>query len=161
MLFLDDATAIASVVSNDPEASKRISSYVSKVLPDSWGIAGSLRNTGYVLTNMATLGRYADPTDKATADRVCTGIADAASIAINKAIPKYTMLWRFVSSTTVSRVLHKTSHTATSVLMVDGQSHLFDWHATLSAQDPMLFKTVADWLVGKGGVTLKDFGGFM
>jgi hypothetical protein len=44
--------------------------------------------------------------------------------------------------------------------MIDGQCHVFDWHATLDADNPMLFKSVAGWLAGRGGTPLADFKGF-
>jgi hypothetical protein len=115
-----------------------------------------------VALNLATFGKYADPTDKKTADRVCTGIANATSRAINKAVDaKDARLFRVLGATTIDRFLGGMSHTATCVCMIDLQSHVFDWHATLSAQDPMLFKTEGEWLYGIGGVTLADFGGWM
>lgn len=48
----------------------------------------------------------------------------------------------------------------TGVVMIDGQFHVFDWHATLAADNPMLFKSVAGWLGGRGGTPLAEFKGF-
>ena len=74
---------------------------------------------------------------------------------------KVARLRRVTRAGPVSRVLNGVDHTALQLDMIDGQSHVFDFHATLDADNPMLFKSVKDWLVVKNGVVLKDFTGFI
>ena len=54
---------------SETEAVKRIDSNIDEVVPASWGVAGGIRNAGYVLLNMVTFGTYADPTDPEFANR--------------------------------------------------------------------------------------------
>ena len=161
MLNHTDAKAIAARVAADPEASKRINSNIDAVIPASWGMAGGLRNAGYVVLGMATGYRMGDPTEPEYANRVCTGISDAAVAAINAGVnSRLAPLRRVRQALQVDRDLDGTAHTAVRVEMIDGQCHVFDWHATLDADNPMLFKSVAGWLAGRGGTPLDDFKGF-
>jgi hypothetical protein len=59
------AEAIVKVVQQDPACQERIPSCLSYVLPDSWGIAGPLRNWGLVISGK-------DPSNRAVAGLVCT-----------------------------------------------------------------------------------------
>lgn len=161
MLNRTEAQAIAALIAADPEASKRIDSNIEAVIPASWGLAGGLRNAGYVALGMLSLGRLADPSEPEYANRVCTGISDAAVAAIHAAVKsRQAALRRVREAQQVDRDLHGVAHTAVRVEMIDGQFHVFDWHATLDADNPMLFKSVAGWLGGQGGTTLADFKGF-
>jgi len=65
----EEAKAIVLLVDKDLESSKRISSVIDDILPDS---SGSIRNTGYVLGNMFSLGYWGDASEKEFSDRVCT-----------------------------------------------------------------------------------------
>lgn len=160
MLTVEDAKNIAATVSADPEASKRIDSSIDAIVPASWGIAGGLRNAGYVAMGMVTFGKYADPTEPEFANRVCTGISDAASSALNKAIAKGDPRLRNLKGVVpISRILNGTDHTAVQIEMQDGQQHVFDWHATLDADNPMIFSSPAQWVKGEGGIPLKNFSG--
>jgi len=161
MLTIEEATNIATVVSNDPEASKRIDSNIDGLIPASWGISGGLRNAGYVAMGMVTLGNYADPSEPEFANRVCTGISDAASAALNRSVAiGNARLQSIKSAVPISRLLSGVDHTAVQVEMQDGQKHVFDWHATLDADNPMVFQSPAKWLKGEGGVPLKEFRGW-
>jgi hypothetical protein len=156
-----DAKAVVDLVGKDSESKKRISSVIDNILPDSWGISGAMRNWGYVLGGMATLGNWGDPSEKEFADRVCTGIADATSLAINKLIKAGDPRMRkFTKAVTVDRTLRSTAHTATGIVMADGSEHVIDWHATLSAENPMLFESVRDWKADKNGITYEEFSGW-
>ncbi len=68
----EEAKAIVLLVDKDLESSKRITSVIDDILPDSWGLSGSIRNTGYVLGNMFSLGYWGDASEKEFSDRVCT-----------------------------------------------------------------------------------------
>lgn len=156
-----DAESIVNLICNDADSIKRIDSNIDGVLPDSWGISGSLRNWGYVLGGMATFGYWGDPTEEEFADRVCTGIADATSQAINRAIKAVDPKLRSIKkATTVSRNRLGTAHTATVVIMIDDAEHVFDWHATLSAENPLMFRYVRDWKGDKNGETYDGFEGW-
>jgi hypothetical protein len=161
VLTVEQAKSVAAVVAIDPEASNRIDSDIDSLVPASWGIAGGLRNAGYVALGMVSLGKYGDPTDAEYANRVCTGISDAASAAINKAVGRKDARLRTIKSAVpISRVLNGTDHTAVQVDVLDGQQHVFDWHATLDAENPMIFASPAKWIRGEGGIPLKEFRGW-
>lgn len=161
MLTVADAEHITAVVASDAEATKRIESNIDDLIPAAWGIAGGLRNAGYVALGMVTLGRYGDPTEPEVANRVCTGISDAAANAIHRAKAKPDpRLRRVKAALPISRVLGGVDHTAVQVEMLDGKAHVFDWHATLDAENPMLFPSAAKWLKGEGGTPLKAFTGW-
>lgn len=161
MITVEEAKNLVVVVSTDPEASKRIDSNIDGIVPASWGIAGGLRNAGYVALGMITLGKLGDPTDAEYANRVCTGISDAASAAINKAITRQDARVRTIKiAMPVSRILNGTDHTAVQIDVLDGQQHVIDWHATLDAGNPMMFESPAKWVLGQGGIPLSDFHGW-
>lgn len=161
MLSTAQAKQITQVVASDPEASKRIDSDIDGLVPASWGIAGGLRNAGYVALGMVTLGKYGDPTEPEFANRVCTGISDAASNALNRAVAAKDARVRTLKlASPVSRVLDGVDHTAVQLQMQDGQQHVFDWHATLDADNPMLFQSPAKWIKGKDGLPLSEFKGW-
>ena len=112
MLNHTDAKAIAARVAADPEASKRINSNIDAVIPASWGVAGGLRNAGYVVLGMATGYRLGDPTEPEYANRVCTGISDAAVAAINAGVnSRLAPLRRVRQALQVDRDLDGTAHT--------------------------------------------------
>ena len=161
MLSRTEANDFAVIVANDPEASKRIDSNLDGFFPASWGVAGGFRNAGYVALGMASLGRHGDPTEPEYANRVCTGISDASSAALNAAVARGDARVRtLVSAVPISRLLDGVDHTAVQVTMRDGQRHVLDWHATLDAENPLLFRTPAGWVKGVGGVALKEFDGW-
>lgn len=161
MLTLEEAKNLVAVVAGDPEATKRIDSNIDAIIPASWGIAGGLRNAGYVALGMVSLGSLGDPTDPEYANRVCTGISDAASSALNRAIAKKdARVRRLKAAVPISRVLNSIDHTAVQIDLDDGQRHVIDWHATLDAVNPMMFDSPAKWVRGEGGVPLKDFRGW-
>jgi hypothetical protein len=161
-LTKDDVGSVIKVINSDPECQKRISSFIDDVLPDTLGISGATRNWGYVFGNIFTFGYWGDPTDKEFADRVCTGIAEATANAINNAITNTCNpgLINFKGAGNVDRVLRGTSHTATSIIMKDDSRYVFDWHATLNIENPMLYKSLVDWKLDRNGVVYADFSGW-
>jgi len=161
MLTVTEAKEITLLVARDAESSKRIDSNIDAIIPASWGIAGGLRNLAYVGLWMGTLGHYGDASEPEFANRVCTGISDAASIAINKNVAsKEARASRVTKAEPVGRVLNGIDHTAVQVRMSDGQKHIFDWHATLDAANPLLFESPLKWHQGEGGVPLQEFKGW-
>ena len=161
MLTVDEAKSMCAVVAGDPEASKRIDSNLDGLVPAAWGIAGGLRNAGYVALGLVTGGVLGDPTEPEYANRVCTGISDAASDALNRAIAKRDARVRNLErASPISRVTNGIDHTAVQVAMKDGQKHVFDWHATLDASNPLLFQSPAVWVEGGSGTPLDKFLGW-
>ena len=161
MMTRTDAQGVVDIVAADPESNRRIDSNIDGIIPASWGIAGGLRNAGYVALYMASFGRFGDPTEVEYADRVCTGIADATSNAINKAVKdRDARVRRVRSAGVVDRARYGTAHPATSVMMVDGQTHVIDWHSTLDQKNPMMYRTLAEWKADVGGVALEAFTGW-
>lgn len=161
MLTIQEAKELAAVVAGDREAAKRIDSNIDAVIPASWGIAGGIRNAGYVALGMVSLGSLGDPADPEYANRVCTGISDAASAALNRAVSKKdARVRRLRAAVAISRVLNGVDHTAVQIELDDGQKHVIDWHATLAVTNPMMFDSPARWVRGEGGVPLQDFGGW-
>lgn len=67
---------------------------------------------------------------------------------------------RVLQAVPISRVLRSIDHTATKIQMIDKQEHVFHWHATLDANNPMMFKSTRAWEEDANGVTLDKFGGW-
>ncbi|USN98079.1 MAG: hypothetical protein H6810_07770 [Phycisphaeraceae bacterium] len=149
------ADAVIRVVKNDPTSVSRVSSWLSSVMPTGLGWTGSVRNLGYVVT-------LQDPTDPTTAAKVCTGIAEATSTAINRAIKSDKVpLVGVKAATMIDRVSPHAGvyHTATKVVTAEGGEAVFDWHATLEIDNPMISK-VDDWLNCTGETPAKLFKGW-
>jgi hypothetical protein len=75
------------------------------------------------------------------AARVCTGIAAVTAKAITAAAAKAapgTSLFLVAGSDSQDRMGTTIAHTATLLRMKDGSRYVFDWHATLTASNPML-----------------------
>lgn len=152
MLTRPDAQAIVEAVRNDPEARRRIQSWLSDALPDAAGIAGSIRNLWFMAQDF-----NAENPD--TVQRVCGGIADQAAVAITRALGK-PALGRVKGAADVGRVHRGVHHFATRVNMKDGTSYVFDWHATLNVDNPLLYPSVEQFGLGNGAVTFERFSGF-
>lgn len=154
MLSKMQAGEIISAVLNDPESFKRTKSSLS-FLPSGLGIAGSLRNWGYVISGQ-------DPTEEKIANTVCTGIADATAAAITRAMAaKNSKLGFLKRATVISRVSVGVHHTATQVFTTDGKDYVFDWHATLTLSDPLLYPSGAKFEKAEGSVAYASFNGFL
>ena len=147
-LTKEQAGAIIKVVENDADSVKVINSWLRKVLPDRWGMAGGLRNLGYIMTGQ-------DPTDPQVAAMVCTGIANATSRCIDRS---KSQLPGVREATIVNRVHWGTDHTATLIHMHDNTSYVFDWHATLNASNPLIGKP-ADWNIDDNCIDFDHFEG--
>lgn len=152
------ATQVVSAVRNDPECVRRIKS----VIPDLRGYAGSVRNLAYIFSGK-------DSGNPKVAAEVCTGIAEQTALAINNALRPLDHVGRpekgsaipdVATANTFDRVHHATYHTATVVSMKDGSRYVFDWHATLNVDNPMVYESPERWQIDKGGVQLKHFSGY-
>jgi hypothetical protein len=147
-LTKEQAAAIIKCVEHDADSLKVINSWLRKVLPDRWGIAGGLRNLGYIMTGQ-------DPTDPQVAAMVCIGIAKTTALCIERSKSK---LQGVQGATIVDRVHRGTDHTATQINMHDNTSYVFDWHATLNASNPLIGK-VADWKIDENCTDFDHFEG--
>lgn len=158
MLTVDEAKAMVKAVAADPECTRRIKSILSAV-PSGWGVSGGIRNFGMAIVNTYSFNRFFDPSDPEIDAIVCTGIAAQTALAIAKAAKTTPALRNVKSTSTVSRVLNGVDHTATLIVMTS-KSYVFDWHATLDVNDPLLYPSPADFDKGSNSVTLKAFKGF-
>jgi hypothetical protein len=161
------AALIVEAVAEDPECrrlipksydSAPISNPASRALGRAMGkagIAGSARN-------MSHLGAFLIPgyqPSQEESDEACTGIAAAAMEALNAAAGDPT--FPVASADTVSRKLGvlKVEHTATKVTLRSGESYVFDWHATLMIENPMVHPSVDAWMNGLDGVLFSQWTG--
>lgn len=165
-LTREQAQRIIGYVQKDPTSRSRIKSYVSYLVPNEWGMAGSMRNAGLVLgyTVNKVLGvsdedNPFDASKPENANIVCTGISDAAVNAILGAM-KRSDDTEISSVSTVSRVLNGTHHTAVKVSMQSGGTYLFDWHANLEVGDPMIYPSLVAFQGGIQGVPFSRFSDF-
>lgn len=157
--------SIILAVAKDAECQKLIPSVLGE-FPPSWGIAGGIRNfTNDPIGNLdlEIAAKYynipikyipdflkqrsgLDPEDEA---KVCTGLARATAIAINKAKMSF-----YVSSAfSQNRVLNGTDHTATGIKLMSGITVVFDWHATLRIRCPLIYPSIEDFNNGTKAIT--------
>ncbi len=151
MLDAKTAKAIVDVVIRDPECQSRIQSRLRFPMPDSWGITGSIRNFGMALVGM-------DSSESKVERLVCTGIASASARAIDAAA-KAGKLAGVAGSSPVDR-FKPVAHTATEVMLKDKSTFVFDWHATLNLQNPMMYRSTLEWKRGRSGEVLESFRGW-
>jgi hypothetical protein len=149
MLSKQTAQKIVTSVKSDSECVRRIDSWVKKVVPDQWGIAGGVRNLGYLLS-------FQDPSDPAVAAKVCYGIAMATSARIEASKGRIREVRR---AGLIDRAHRGIEHVGTHVEMQDGTSYVFDWHATLNVEDPLISRAL-DWKEDRNSVLYSQFGGF-
>lgn len=151
-MFLTRATAAAIVeaVDRDPMCRSNVNSFLRKVLPDSIGRTGSVRNFALALA-------MRDPSEEKYERWVCTGIAKLTSQAINRALDGGGTIPGVRQSECVDR-FHPICHTATRITTRSGSDYVFDWHATLDTRNPMIYR-LHDWMACRGGVTFEKFQG--
>lgn len=160
------ATAIVNCVATDADSRALIPEY--SVWSIGQNTAGSLRN----LTNMTAMGisnliddaagklggssftaTARDYWDRQGNTQACTGIANATSAAITKAIRRGSLPSGIVSSDPVTRRPQPDNkvladHDATGVTVVSGQTYVFDWHGPLSLRNPLISRRLAAWQRG-------------
>jgi hypothetical protein len=129
-------------------------SSISGILPAHWGLTGSLKNFGLIISGK-------DSIDEDIANQVCTGIAGATAVAINRSIKAgNTRLRKVKKAGDISRVHNFTHHTATFVEMHDTTVVVFDWHQTLLIENPMMFESTVLWKRDDKGIPFENFVGF-
>jgi hypothetical protein len=147
-----NAKLIVDAVKSDPAAIAQINS-LFRILPAGW--AGGTRNFFLMIKDW-------DAEDEETVKLVCVGIADVTERVINRLIQKNqgNPDYPFVRAETVTTNSRAVYHVATGVKMKNGNTYVFDWHATLDVEDPLIFRTVYDWDLKIGGSTFSNFKGF-
>jgi hypothetical protein len=115
------------------------------------GLAGSVRNAAMMVTGVGA----GEPDFDA---RICVGIAAVTVAAINRVI-KAGLLPLVHACAPCHRVHWGTHHQATWIAMKDDSQYVFDWHATLSARDPIV-STSDNWDAATGGINYLFFSGF-
>lgn len=114
-------------------------------------LAGSVRNLA-----MMAQGKYVG--DPVFDERICSGIAVVTQNAIYAAI-KRGKLPEVRTAGATHRVHRTIHHQATSIDMIDDSIYVFDWHATLKIQDPVISR-LDDWRMGQNAVNYVLFSGF-
>ncbi len=136
------ARTIVNTVATDPECIRRIDSWLAPLIPDSMGIAGSVRNIGMMGIDLFN-PRYGGPTAEET-KFVCVGIAEASAAAINSA-----NIAGVVTASDIDRTHLGTYHVATRIDLTS-KTVVFDWHANLELYNPRIFYSVMDWKSDNG-----------
>lgn len=153
------AVALADIVHRDPECRRRIDSGFAVLGTQ----AGSFRNLAYFLDGVVR--RQSVSPSPEQAKMVCFGIAEAAIEAINAAAQakrpaKGTLAPLKFASEIGRNVGESGEHYAVKITMREGSAFtwcVFDWWATLRTDDPLIYRTVADFLQAQGGITLSRF----
>ena len=183
-LSKETAKEIVLTVSRDGNCKKNISSVLAYFLPDDLGWTGGVRNFLMVFADIpnyaiedivntyrrstATKGNPAErfvaaknfPNTAPRVDRIiCTGIAEATAAVINSQLKLSSKLSSHIKLARMESRATGISHAGTLVEMLDGSSYVFDWHMTLAADNPYIFKA-QNWHNRIGGVTYLKFFGF-
>lgn len=141
VITLIEKDALAAAAINDPLGDN---TKIGRFIPDTW--AGGVRNVKLMLSGK-------NPhSDSDTYWKVCIGIAETVSSLVNANLKRTPALWRVRNVGTITRnagATGKTDHTATTLTMDDGQTHVLDWHATLNVRNPALFRSEQDFLADK------------
>lgn len=150
------AAAIVAAVDNDKE-SKRVMPDTGSILPKSWGASGSIRNMLIIGPGLFNPFYSAPTTDEEA--YVCTGIANITSAAVQAA-----KIASVRGATSISRGKATglaIEHTATRIDLTNGRSFVFDWHATLDRDNPLIYGSPAEFEKGRKAVPFKEFSGFL
>jgi hypothetical protein len=156
------ALTVVKVIDTDPECRWRINSPLSAILPASLGIAGSVRNLGFILSDVVTQRSLSVKPTTAEEELICYGIRDAAIEALQKAVKasKGGDLLNAITKVTYINRDHPAVHAAMSITIAGKDTYVFDWHATLDTKNPMLYPSAAAFDSSTGFVTFSEFTGF-
>ncbi len=149
------AASIVAAVVKDKE-SQRVMPPTGSILPKAWGVSGGIRNILIMGPNLFN-PFYAGPTSEEES-LVCTGISDITAAAIKAARISGVRNAEPVSRGKATGV--KVEHTATRVELTSGRSFVFDWHATLDRDNPLIHASVADFEKARKAVPFKEFVGY-
>lgn len=164
MISVADARSVIRIVAADKASRRKISSWLDSVLPDTLGWAGGIRNAVMEMprdlasTALEVVG-LKHPTD-VWEQFECNSIAHATSRAIRRAIDTGRPEVRNVLSVaTVGRDVslgNAYEHTGTKVTVRPNTTVVFDWHATLAENNPMIYPDVRSFHLGVGGKTFEE-----
>jgi hypothetical protein len=160
-LSIATATWIVDCVRSDSDCLRQIQSVLTHVFPESWGITGGVRNLGFMAALKSP--QVADP-------YICTGIADVTAAAIEKRLKEPPGRGDIQSVMTIGRrppmltigkhEFMPVDHAATLIQMSDGSKYVFDWHATLNVNDPMMYPSKNDFMRNRHSIPFVAFGGW-
>jgi hypothetical protein len=119
-------------------------------------LAGPVRNIPLVAKGIIQ-GKNLEDDPEATA-KLCIGITAVTVKAIHNAI-RQSKLPEVHGCSGTHRVHWGVHHEATWIRMKDGSEYVFDWHATLKINDPVISKA-DDWQNGRTGINFVLFAGF-
>ena len=135
------AAKIVEVVGKDATCKARINSSFGS-LPAAWGVSGGLRNIS--IMGLDLFNPWSEGPSSDESKLVCTGIADATCKAINNAKIPYVKLAAEVTRT------EGVYHVASGVTLQSGKTYVFDWHATLMIDNPLIYPSPKDFKKGSG-----------
>jgi hypothetical protein len=134
-------TRILQAVSRDSEFVKRTDSIwgfdpsLGGLSPaavlNPWGGAGGLRNGLYAICYFFSRGAACDPSEPEYEAQTCVGISKRAVQVIEQANIDGVQTVRFAD-------LPAKDHQAVEVVFNDGTQLIFDWHATLNPNQPLV-----------------------
>ncbi|HRH43436.1 MAG TPA: hypothetical protein PKY82_17530 [Pyrinomonadaceae bacterium] len=119
-------------------------------------LAGAVRNIPLVAKNILQ-GKTPQEDPEMTA-RLCLGILAETVEAIHTAL-RQKKIPEVHTASGISRTHWGTHHAATCIRMEDDSEYVFDWHATLKINDPVISKP-DDWVNAKIGINYVLFQGF-
>lgn len=165
------AAAIVDVVVADP-ACRRVIPDVSFYNVGQQA-AGGLRNAVNMLREYsaqvdyewAQASRKASPAEVKAAKRhweqvqaegyslACTNVADVTQRAISAAIGSGALSQGLTKAAQVDRFPRQDNnvvfyHSAAAVYLTSGKGYVFDWHKTLSLRNPLISRSVEEWIRG-------------
>lgn len=95
---------------------------------------------------------------------ICTGITEYTSDLINRAIAKAgpgSTIKQVKKAEWVNRNLNNIPHQATKIVLEDGTEKgsavVFDWHATMSVSNPLIYPSTEDFREGTTSFTYDRF----
>jgi hypothetical protein len=151
-----DLRSIIDLINNDPRILDLLDGPMDNILPDSWGLAGSARNIGYIFQGL-------DSSDPEVAARICVGISNSTAKVVQEQIKlKNPAFSNITGTSTVDRerdvpIIGKVSHTATVISTKDGETYVLDYHHTLNPENPMVYPSIEDWKNETNGQTAEEF----
>ncbi len=167
------ADKIVTAVRNDPECRRLLTGTTAFRFFAPIGHAGTARNftnaflislvqiKGWVQSEAVSRRNVNDQTDKGDAE-ACTGIATATARILNKLAqkPGFEFLVGAGPQDRLPSDPMNDFHTATQVTVVPGKTYVFDWHATLSLDCPLIFPSPTAFKAGRPVVRYPHFWGW-
>ncbi|PZU80419.1 MAG: hypothetical protein DI530_05705 [Sphingomonas sp.] len=102
--------------------------------------------------------RLFDVTSPEGTAMVCVGIAEQTARALRRQIGCRAALMQLGDAGAIDRNLRGVAHTAT-LLQFGSSRYVFDWHATLDLDDPIIYSSPNAFRHGLGGIPRSVFEG--